>query len=1516
MRKKLLWVTILLAASFALTQSLAFVSTGASNGNAPAQPPASTPLAILTSFHRMMHAPALLVPLSGTTYTVNTVADNLDNNSPTPGSLRAAIRAANLNPGADTIEFAISGAGPHTINIGGGLPVITDALTIDGYSQPGASENTLVTGNNAVLQIELKDQTLSQGTALTIGASDCVVQGLVIHGFNVAVSLDGSRTNAGASRNILRGNFIGTNVAGTAVSADYSFSVAGNLNGGVLISAGGFKPDGTAGTANDNVIGGTSPSARNVISGNGSFGINLSNGIATATATRNLIQGNYIGTNAAGAAALGNGSGVFLNTNGNTVGGTFAGARNVISGNNYNSLTSSGIAACCGANDNLIQGNYIGTDATGTFAVPNAVHGIILNNNANNNTVGGTTPEARNIISGNVVVGVAIGNSGNKVQGNYIGTDVTGTQALGNGYSGVHVEQAANALIGGTEPGAGNVISANGLGGVYIASNNTIVQGNFIGTKADGASALGNLNFGVSVGGDGNLIGGRASGAGNRIAFSIIERTIDYGSGVVVTSGSATVVGNSIYSNEGLGIDVGRDWLTANDPCDGDGAANGLQNYPVLSSASSGGGATTVQGTLDSNPSTVYTLDFYANDSCAAYGFGEGRTYLGSANVTTGAACGGSFTATLPFVVPAGQILTATATDPAGNTSEFSACRVVTASNRPPDAVDDAAATNEDTPVSVGVLANDTDPDGDALTISSFTQGLNGTVTSGGGGALVYTPNANFNGSDSFTYRITDGNGGTDTATVTVTVNPVNDPPDAVDDAASTNEDTAVNINVRANDTGGDCSAVNVTSVTQGAHGSVIINPDGTLRYTPNANFNGADSFTYSIGCAAAGSDTANVSVTVNASNDAPVANNESYAVNEDSGLSVNAAAGVLANDTDAEGDALTAVLVSGPSHGSLTLNADGSFNYTPAADFYGADSFTYQAHDGVVGSNIAVVTINVGAVNDAPDARDDAATTPEDVAVNVNVLGNDTDADGDALSVEGVTQAVHGAVSINADGTVKYAPNANYNGADAFTYTVNDGHGRTDTATVAVTVTPVNDAPVAVGDSYSTNEDASLNVPVPGVLGNDSDPEGNTLAALLVSGPSHGSLGWNANGSFSYTPASNYNGGDSFTYRASDGSLSSNVATVNISINPVNDPPSAVNDSYSTNQGTTLNVAAPGVLGNDADTDGVALSAVLVNGTANGALTLNADGSFSYTPAANFAGTDSFTYQASDGAALSNTATVSITVVAVAPRWLMTGSLNTGRAGHTATLLLNGKVLVAGGSSSSGTLFNSAELYDPATGTWTLTGNIIEGRINHTATLLPDGRVLVVGGDTNAGRSAHAELYNPATGQWSSTGSLNTGRINHTATLLSNGKVLVAGGFGFSGLVTRAELYDPATGTWSNTGNLNAGRFAHTAVLLRDGSVLVAGGTDNNNILDSAELYNPATGTWSVTGSLSVRRDATEAVLLPNGKVLIAGGNSQSTFGLFVTNTAELYDPATGRWTRTGDLITRRLSHTTTRLR
>jgi len=388
-----------------------------------------------------------------------------------------------------------------------------------------------------------------------------------------------------------------------------------------------------------------------------------------------------------------------------------------------------------------------------------------------------------------------------------------------------------------------------------------------------------------------------------------------------------------------------------------------------------------------------------------------------------------------------------------------------------------------------------------------------------------------------------------------------------------------------------------------------------------------------------------------------PVALNDAYSTTRATPLVTTASNGVLANDTDIDTNhqTLTAQLTRSPQHGTLALNANGSFTYTPTGNFIGTDTFQYRARDATSQSNTATVTITVAAVNNPPVAVNDAYSTRKGTALSVNaasgVLANDTDPDGNPLTAALVSNPAHGTVALSPNGSFMYTPAANFTGTDTFTYRANDGTLNSNTATVSITVTTVNSAPVAANDAYATGKGTPLAVSAAnGVLANDTDPDGNPLTAALASNPAHGTIALSANGSFTYTPAAGYTGPDTFTYRASDGSLSSNTATVSITVSETDHAPAAVNDTYSTTGGIALTVdAAKGVLANDTDADGDALTAAVVTNPAHGTLVLNASGAFSYTPAQGYTGPDAFTYRAGDGTLTSNAATVTITITAAA---------------------------------------------------------------------------------------------------------------------------------------------------------------------------------------------------------------------------------------------------------------------------
>ena len=622
----------------------------------------------------------------------------------------------------------------------------------------------------------------------------------------------------GSQTNTLQGNFVGTNAAGTAaipngfagvqIFSGGQFNVVGGSipaarnilsgntgqgaaingattgNNGIVGNYVGLNAAGNAAIPNGfsgvqiydgatyNVIGGSAAGTGNVLSGN------VEQGVAITASNNNTVAGNFIGTNAAGTAAIANGTlaarrsgvGLFSGASNNTIGGPVASAANLISGNTAQGI----LIANSGTNTNTVTANLIGLNATGTAAVANGYSGVEITGGAQNNVVGGTTPATRNVISGNTFQGVYLngaGTSGNRVSGNYIGTNLAGNAAVANAGDGVEIYNGpTGSIIGGAAPGAGNVISGNANRNVLIiaASGNTVL-GNLIGLNAAGTGALVNGGPGIQMwgGASGNTIGGTSGGrnfiSGNTnegltISDSGTNANIVVGNSIGTTPGGAVVAnsgngisifggpqnnviggtavgaansisgnggagiaiynastanrisGNSITANNGLGIDFWNDGVTANDMGDGDTGPNNLQNFPVLNSAAVGVG-TTISWTLNSTPNTTFRVEFFAN----ATNDGEGQTFLGAASVTTNASGNPAVTpisTTLPAVVPANYYLTATATDPAGNTSEFSANRQVSFIDSEPDGLPDAYEIATWTNLTSAIGAGDSDGDG------------------------------------------------------------------------------------------------------------------------------------------------------------------------------------------------------------------------------------------------------------------------------------------------------------------------------------------------------------------------------------------------------------------------------------------------------------------------------------------------------------------------------------------------------------------------------------------------------------------------------------------------------------------------------------------------------------------------------------------------------------------------------------------------------------------------------------
>jgi parallel beta-helix repeat protein len=543
-----------------------------------------------------------------------------------PGTLRAAIDIANTNlVSPDRIAFNIPGPGSLTITATSALPVITDAVTIDATTQPGYAGVPLVR----------LDGGGASGDGLTLQAAGSAVRGLAITRFS------GS------------GIFIG-NVSGCTIEGNY------------------IGTDGTADLGNESGItveqGGSHTLRNNVVSGNDGSGITLQR------THDNVVVGNRIGTNSAGTTALPNaGTGVSVGlASHNRIGGAAAGEGNVISGNG-------GPGVSMGMSSDLtIMGNRIGVDEDASDAIPNGDAGFSASD-VNTVIIGGPTAGARNVISGNVGPGIRISLcSGGTVQGNFIGTNGAGTAPIPNGGDGVSLGVQSRVDIGGSAPGAGNVISGQAGDGLRLSDAVlSVIDGNFIGTDVTGTGPLPNAGAGVRLarGSSGNVIGGGVTAAGNTIAFN--------GDGGIIDAANPPTTNvfasNRIHSNTGLGIDLGDDGVTPNDSTDPDTGPNDLLNFPDITSVVANATTTVVSGMLNSVPGVTFTIQVFSSVACDPSLYGEGEVFEGWTTVTTGTGGTGNFSATIGKNL-IGRYVTATTStglSAGGMTSEFSACRQV-----------------------------------------------------------------------------------------------------------------------------------------------------------------------------------------------------------------------------------------------------------------------------------------------------------------------------------------------------------------------------------------------------------------------------------------------------------------------------------------------------------------------------------------------------------------------------------------------------------------------------------------------------------------------------------------------------------------------------------------------------------------------------------------------------------------------------------------------------------------------
>jgi|GEM_PF-6016455 len=586
----------------------------------------------------------------------------------------------------------------------------------------------------------------------------------------------------------------------------------------------------------------------------------------------------------------------------------------------------------------------------------------------------------------------------------------------------------------------------------------------------------------------------------------------------------------------------------------------------------------------------------------------------------------GTFTYTADAGFQGVDHFTYTITDQYGATSTATVTINVTNGNSVV-AVDDSATDIAAHPITINVLANDYDPQGDSFSITSHTNTSHGTLVQNANGTFTYTADAGFQGVDSFTYTITDQYGATSTATVRIDVGP--NTVVAVDDSATDISRQPVTINVLANDFDPQGDSFSITSHTNTSHGTLVQNANGTFTYTADAGFQGVDSFTYTITDQYGATSTATVRI--------DVTNGNTVVAVDDSATDIAAhpvTINVLANDYDPQGDSFSITSHTNTSHGTLVQNANGTFTYTADAGFQGVDNFTYTITDQYGATSTATVTIHVGP--NTVVAVDDSATDKAGIPVTINVLANDFDPQGDSFSITSHTNPAHGTLVQNANGTFTYTADVNYQGADSFTYTITDQYGATSTATVRINVAEGNTV-VAVND---TATDIAAHPITINVLANDYDPQGDSFSITSHTNTSHGTLVQNANGTFTYTAFAGYQGTDSFTYTITDSKGATDTATVTINVGP--NTVVAVDDSATD---TATHPVTINVLANDYDPQGDSFSITSHTSPAHGTLVQNANGTFTYTAVAGYHGADSFTYTITDQYGATSTATVHITV-------------------------------------------------------------------------------------------------------------------------------------------------------------------------------------------------------------------------------------------------------------------------------
>ena len=683
----------------------------------------------------------------------------------------------------------------------------------------------------------------------------------------------------------------------------------------------------------------------------------------------------------------------------------------------------------------------------------------------------------------------------------------------------------------------------------------------------------------------------------------------------------------------------------------------------------------------------------------------------------------------------------------------------VTPVNDAPVTSNDTATTEEDTTITVlaaDLFGNDSDVEGDTLSIGSIDNAVNGTAIVNADGNIEFTPNADFNGTATIDYTVSDGIDSS-TASIEIVVNSVNDAPLANNDtAAAIDEDTSITIlasDLLSNDSDVEGDSFSITSVNSD-NGTAILNAEGNIEFAPAANFNGTATFNYTVSDGT-NSSNASVELAVNPVNDVLIANSDTVTTDEDTPITI-LAGELFANDVNDDIEkSLSVSQISNSTNGTAVIDESGNIEFTPAANFKGIANFDYTVTDGT-DSETTSVEVMVNSVNDAPIANTDTATTDEDTSIVISfteLLANDINLDPeDSLRLVSVNNAANGTVIINEDGNVEFTPDTNFNGTATFDYVVTDGTVN-DTASVEVIVNAVNDAPiltnpipdltlaknaansvinladyfedvengdnlayqlsgsvssfqtnnggnqffdvfsidstktltlgyadnmagtaaitvkvtdsanesvettfnvsvvnsvpVANDDTATTDENATITISATELLGNDRDDDAvDNLSIRRVSNTANGSAVINQDGNIEFTPAANFNGTASFEYIVTDG-MDDATGLVSVEVNPVNNAPLAIEDIFTINEDSAVTISVSDLLSNDSDVEGDSLSFSGINNSVNGTAVLNEDGDIVFTPDADFNGTASFEYSVTDGM-LTSTGLAQIDVAAV----------------------------------------------------------------------------------------------------------------------------------------------------------------------------------------------------------------------------------------------------------------------------